>query len=87
MSLRRVLKDFSDRLLKRKIWRRDRELQQKIMETGKLSKYGKTTREERRQYYRKRIEELTPPNTDHDRSMIQIFEELMEYVRQTAESE
>jgi hypothetical protein len=57
------------------------------METGKLSKYGKTTREERRQYYRERIEELTPPNTDHDRSMIQIFEELMEYVGQTAESE
>ncbi len=56
------------------------------METTKLSKYGKTTREERLQYYRERIEELTPPNTDHDRSLIQIFEELIEYVRQTAES-
>ncbi len=57
------------------------------MESAKLSKYGMTTREERLRYYRERIEKLTPPKTENDRSLIQIFEELIKYVEQTAESE
>ncbi len=57
------------------------------MNTAKLSRYGRTTREERLQYYRERIEELTPPDTDQDQSMIEIFEELIGYLGQTAESE
>ena len=57
------------------------------MDTAKLSRYGRTTREERLQYYRERIEELSPPETDQDRSMIEIFEELMGYLGRTAEDE
>ena len=57
------------------------------MDAAKLSKYGRTTREDRLRYYRERIEELTPPETDQDRSMIEIFEELMGYLGQTGENE
>ena len=57
------------------------------METARLRKYGRTTREERLQYYREQIEALTPPDNDHDRSMIEIFEELIEYLGKTADNE
>ncbi len=57
------------------------------MDTARLSKYGRTTTEERLRYYRERIEELTPPDTDHDRSMIEIFEELIQHLGHTAENE
>ena len=57
------------------------------METTRCRKYGKVTQAERLQHYREQIEVLSPPKTDYDRSKIKIFEELIKYVKQTAESE
>ena len=57
------------------------------METAEFRKYGKVTQAERFQYYRERIEALTPPKTHYDLLHIQIFEELIKYVEQTAGSE
>ena len=59
----------------------------KTLETTTFGKYGKVTQAERLQYYRERIEALTPPKTDYDLSKIEIFEELVKYVEHTAESE
>ena len=57
------------------------------METIRLRRYGKVTQAERLQHYREQIEVLSPPKTDYDLSKIEIFEELIKYLEQTAESE
>ncbi len=45
------------------------------------------TQAERWKHYREQIEALSPPKTDYDLSKIKIFEELIKYVEQKAESE
>ncbi len=57
------------------------------METTRFRKYGKVTQAERWKHYREQIEALSPPKTDYDLSKIKIFEELIKYVEQKAESE
>ena len=57
------------------------------METTRSRKYGKVTQAERLQHYREQIEALSPPKSDYDLSKIKIFEELIKYVEQKAESE
>ena len=56
-----------------------------MMETTKPIQNGQLTKKKRLQYYRDQIEALTPPSTDFDKSKIEMFEELIQYVEETVE--